>query len=103
MAGIFYFSDILILHMNGALAASDTIFNKVVLYLFNPLYQILVVVAFLYFLFGVAFLMFQLNNPEKREIARRHLLYGVIGLFIILSVGAIIKFINELVGGGLQY
>lgn len=89
--------------MNGAVAATDTILQKAITYFLQPLYQIAVVVAFLYFLFGVAFLMFQMNNPERREQARRHLLYGVIGLFIILSVGAIIKFINSIVGGGLVY
>ncbi len=87
----------------GAINATDSILEKAIIYLLEPLYQIVVVVAFLYFLFGVAFLLFQMNNPEKREQARSHLLYGVIGLFIILSVGAIIKFINNLVDGGLVY
>lgn len=89
--------------MNGAVAATDDVFQKVITYLLNPLYTITVVVAFLYFLYGVAFLLMQMNNPEKRDQARRNLLYGVIGLFIILSVGAIIKFINGVVGGGLIY
>ncbi len=89
--------------MNGAIGATDSVLDKAVTYLLNPLYQIVVVAAFLYFLFGVTYLLFQMNNPEKREQARAHLLYGVIGLFIILSVGAIIKFINGIVGGGLVY
>lgn len=89
--------------MNGAVGATDALLQKAIQYVLQPIYQIMVVVAFLYFLFGVAMLLFQMNNPEKREQARSHLLYGVIGLFIILSVGAIIKFINTLVGGGLVY
>lgn len=89
--------------MNGALSATDSLLQKAITYVLNPIYQIVVVVAFLYFLFGVAYLLFQMNNPEKREQARAHLFYGVIGLFIILSVGAIIKFINNIVGGGLIY
>lgn len=88
--------------MNAA-NATDAIFQKIVDNILTPLYQIAVVVAFLYFLFGVAILMFQMNNPEKREQARRHIFYSLIGLFIILSVGAIIKFLNDLVGGGLAY
>lgn len=89
--------------MNGAVAATESVLQKIITYLLNPLYQIIVVVAFLYFLYGVAFLLMQMNNPEKRDQARRNLLYGIIGLFIILSVGAIIKFINGIVGGGLIY
>ncbi len=89
--------------MNSAVAATDTIFQKVIEYLLNPLYIITVVVATLWFLYGVTVLLFQMNNPEKREQARTNLLYGLIGLFIILSVGAIFKMINEVVGGGLVY
>ena len=89
--------------MNGVVSATDGLLEKAITYLLNPLYQIAVVVAFLYFLFGVTFLLFQMNNPEKREEARAHLLYGIIGLFIILSVGAILKFFNDIVGGGLIY
>ena len=87
----------------GTVQATDTILGKVITYLLNPLYQIIVVVAFLYFLFGVMYLLFQMNKPDKRELARANLMYGLIGLFIILSVGGIIKYINEIVGGGLQY
>lgn len=89
--------------MNSAVVATDTIFQKVIEYLLNPLYIITVVVATLWFLYGVTALLFQMNNPEKREQARTNLLYGLIGLFIILSVGAIFKMINEVVGGGLVY
>ena len=88
---------------NGAINATDDVLQKIITYLLNPLYQIVVVVSFLYFLYGVVFLLMQMNNPEKRDQTRRNLLYGVIGLFIILSVGAIIKFINSIVGGGLVY
>jgi hypothetical protein len=89
--------------MNGAIGATDSLLQKAVTYILDPLYRISVVVAFLYFIFGVTYLLFQMNSPDKREQARSHLMYGILGLFIILSVGAIIKFINSLVGGGLVY
>lgn len=86
-----------------AVAATDSILQKAITYILNPIYEIAVVCAFLYFVYGIAFMMWQLNNPDVREQSRRHLLYGILGLFIILSVGAIIKFLNSLVGGGLVY
>lgn len=86
-----------------AISATDGFLDKLITYIFNPVYQIMVVAAFLYFLFGVMALLWQMNNPEKREQSRRHLLYGTIGLFIILSVGAIIKFFNGILDGGLIY
>lgn len=89
--------------MNGAISSTDILLQKAITYIFQPIYQIVVVMSFLYFLFGIVYFLFQMNQPEKREEARNHLFYGIIGLFIILSVGAIIKFINNLVEGGLVY
>ena len=88
---------------NQAIDATEVYLDKVITYFLNPIYQIVVVVAFLYFLFGIVFFLFQMNNPDMRDRARSHLFYGLIGLFIILSVGAIIRFFNDLVDGGLVY
>lgn len=89
--------------IEGAVFATDSTFGKFVTYLINPVYQIVVVMAFLFFLYSVTLFLFQMNKPDIRELARRNLMYGLIGLFIILSVGAIIKGINAVVGGGLEY
>jgi hypothetical protein len=69
----------------------DQILTNVVTEILNPLYQAVVGVAILYFLYGVAKYVMDLNNPEKQTYGKSHLLWGTVGLFIILSVGGILK------------
>jgi Type IV secretion system pilin len=80
--------------MNG-----DQVLEKVITEVFSPLYAFVTAIAFLYFMYGVVMFIINMNDPEKRNIGKSHLLYGVIGLFIILSVGGILKFFNEIFDG----
>mgnify|MGYP006348125429 CR=1 FL=1 len=87
----------------SAVTVADDFFSKVVTYFFSPIYQIAVAVAFLYFIYSVVLLLFQMDQPDKREQARKNLMYGILGLLIILSVGAIIEFFNDLLGANFLY
>lgn len=77
----------------------DDILSKVVTQVFSPLYQLAVGVAILYFLYGGFKFMLDLNDPEKKNKGKEHLLYGTIGLFIILSVGGILQLFNTFFDG----
>ncbi len=70
---------------------ADQILSKVATEIFTPLYQLAVGVTLLYFLFGVAKYVLDLSNPEKKTFGRSHLLWGTVGLFIVLSVGGILN------------
>ncbi len=82
---------------------ADQILGNVVKYVFSPLYQLAVGVAFIYFLYGAFMFIVNINDPEKKNIGKSHLLWGTIGLFIILSVGGILKLFNDVFGGMFQY
>ncbi len=69
----------------------------------NPLLQIGYVLTFTYFLYGVAYYLWQMNKEEAREKARLHLLWGTIGLFIMFSINGILKVLNSSVGGFFGY
>ncbi len=79
--------------------SGEQILSNVVTEIFSPLYQAVVGVAILYFLYGVAKYVLDLNNPEKQTFGKSHLLWGMVGLFIILSVGGILSALNESLGG----
>ncbi len=79
--------------------SGEQILSNVVTELFSPLYQAAVGVAILYFLYGVAKYVLDLNNPEKQTFGKSHLLWGMVGLFIILSVGGILSALNNALGG----
>jgi hypothetical protein len=80
--------------MNG-----DQVFERVVTEVLSPLYELIASVAFVYFLYGVVMFIIGMNDPEKKTIGKQHMLYGTIGLFIILSVGGILKVFNDVFNG----
>jgi hypothetical protein len=77
---------------------SDQILSNVATYIFSPVYQIVVGISIVYFLYGAAKYVIDLNNPEKQTFGRSHLLWGMVGLFIILSVGGILNALNGTIG-----
>lgn len=77
----------------------EQVLERMITEVFSPLYQLIAGVAFIYFLYGAFKYIVDLNNPEKKNTGKEHLLYGTIGLFIIFSVGGILKFFNEIFGG----
>lgn len=76
--------------MNG-----DVILANIIKEIFTPLYQIIVAAAFLYFLYGGVKFIYDMKNPEEKNFGKSHLLWGMVGLFIILSVGPILKLLSS--------
>jgi hypothetical protein len=79
-------------------AKGDVILQKVVTEIFTPLYQVVVGIAFLYFLYGVAKFIYDMRNPSEKNTGKQHLLWGLVGLFIILSVGGILNVFGSIFG-----
>jgi hypothetical protein len=81
----------------------NLILQNTVKHVFSPLYQLAAATAVAYFLFGVAKFIYDLNDPEKKTLGKSHLLWGMVGLFIILSIGGILPGLNNLIGGMFSY
>jgi hypothetical protein len=81
----------------------EQVLENVVTEIFSPLYQLAVALAILYFLYGVFKFIIDLNDPEKKNNGKGHLLWGLVGLLIILSVGGILRFFNDMFGGMFTY
>lgn len=94
--------DILI-SMNQSITSGETIFQNVVTGIFTPIYQLVAAVAFVYFLYGVAKFIYDMNDPEKKTFGKSHLLWGLVGLFIIFSIGGILPMFNSIFGGMFTY
>lgn len=63
------------------------ILNDAILF---PLITLLLAVAFIWFLYGGMKFIWSANNPTERENGRQHMLYGIIGLVVMTSAGAIL-------------
>lgn len=89
--------------VQGTALKSQALFNNVFIYLISPIITALTGAALVYFFGSVAYFLFQMNNEEARATAKRNLLYGTIGLFIIFSAGGIIHFFSDMLGGNLIF
>ncbi|MFA6608744.1 MAG: hypothetical protein WCT07_02440 [Candidatus Paceibacterota bacterium] len=89
--------------MNETILTGESVFQNVITGILNPIYQVVATVAFLYFLFGVFKFIYDMNDPEKKSFGKSHLLWGLVGLFIIFSVGGILPLFNSIFGGMFTY
>lgn len=61
--------------------------NRVILF---PLIALLMGIAFFYFVWGAAQYLMGASNESAREDGKKHLMYGIIGLFVMTSAFAIL-------------
>jgi hypothetical protein len=69
--------------------------DKVVI---NPLIFLLFALAMVYFLYGVAQYLLSPDNEEVRKTSKSHMLWGLIGLFVMVGVFGILSFITSSLG-----
>ncbi len=69
--------------------------NKVII---NPIILFLFALALAYFLYGVAQYLLNSDSEEIKTKSKSHMLYGVIGLFIMVAVFGIMRLVLNTVG-----
>ncbi|OHA80480.1 MAG: hypothetical protein A3B06_01900 [Candidatus Yonathbacteria bacterium RIFCSPLOWO2_01_FULL_43_20] len=65
----------------------------------QPLVSLIMAAAVAYFLFGVMMFVKDQNSEEAQGEGKKHMLWGTIGLAIIVSVWGILNMINSFVLG----
>lgn len=65
----------------------------------QPLVALLMAVAVGYFLFGVMKFVKDQDSEDAQVEGKRHMLWGIIGIAIMVSVYGILNFINSIVLG----
>ncbi|MEK7610735.1 MAG: hypothetical protein AAB468_03275 [Patescibacteria group bacterium] len=76
-------------------ATADQFIDVVTDKIIDPLIILLSAVALLYFLWGLLEMIINADNETGRETGRRHMLYGVIGLAVMLSAYGIMNVICD--------
>lgn len=79
--------------------AAPSIIDKIKSEIVQPIIYLLIAVAVAYFLYGLMEFVRNQDNEEARADGQRHMLWGVIGIAIMLSVYGILNLINNTVGG----
>jgi uncharacterized membrane protein YfcA len=72
-----------------------TLVYRVIDTILTPLVSLLVVLAFLYFIWGLVEFIRQAEDEGAREQGRQRMIWGVVGLFAIVSVWGLVNVLVE--------
>lgn len=75
----------------------DTLIENIGINILTPLVWIFAGAATIYFLWGVFEFIRDYDSPEARSTGAQHMLWGIIGLFIMFSVFGIMNLIGDTV------
>lgn len=72
--------------------------NKINTNIINPLIILLIGVALVYFLFGMVKYITNGDSATERAQGAKHMIWGIVGLFIMVSAFGIMQFVCNVVG-----
>jgi len=81
-----------------AYASVDSFIGKVDTLIINPLIVLLFALALAYFFYGVFEFIANGDNDEKKTTGKSHMLWGVVGLTVMMGVWAILGVILSTFG-----
>jgi uncharacterized membrane protein YidH (DUF202 family) len=76
-----------------AYASVDSFVSNVDKLIINPLISLLFALAIAFFLFGVFEFIFNQDNEEKKTAGKSHMLWGIVGITIMMGVWTILGII----------
>lgn len=76
----------------------DALIEKIVDGAVQPFLTLLMALAVMFFLWGLIEFIYGAENEEKRKTGRQHMIWGLIGLFVMFSVNGIIQLIKNFIG-----
>jgi hypothetical protein len=72
---------------------ATALLQRILDYIINPLVALVLGVAVIFFLWGVFQFIRNADNPEERKKGGMNMIYGVLGLFIMLAAYGILNLI----------
>ncbi len=72
--------------------------GRIIELIIQPLVNLIVALAVVYLIWGAAQMILKANDPKARETGRRHLIWGLIGFFIMVSVKGILAILTGTFG-----
>jgi hypothetical protein len=98
VAAFFAATAVLVYAAPGEGDGPDQIAQNVIAEIFVPIYQLVAAIAVVYFLYGGLRFFYEKDQPLENNTGKRHLLWGMVGLFIIFSVGGILGLFGGIFG-----
>ena len=69
------------------------ILTNIIKFIVDPAISLLFGVALLYFLYGVAVFIYKSDNETSLNEGKSHIIWGIVGLFIMISAFGILQLI----------
>lgn len=64
-------------------------------YIFYPIIGFMFAIAVVMFIYGIVEYMLGAENPEKRDAGKKHMIWGVVGMFVMLSAYGIMNVLSH--------
>ncbi|MFH1455103.1 MAG: TrbC/VirB2 family protein [bacterium] len=78
--------------------AFNALLQKILTNVVNPIIYLIMALAVVYFVWGVMMFIQNADKAEKREEGYKHMIWGIIGIFIMVSAKGIINIIISTMG-----
>lgn len=72
--------------------------GRVNYYITNPLIILMFAAALVFFLYGVFEFVMNADKADERELGKTHIMWGVVGMFVMFSVFALLRLIENTLG-----
>ena len=82
----------------GGFGAAQSAIGKINSVIINPLITLLFALALVFFLWGVFQYVWQEESDAARRDGKNHMLWGLLGMFVMFAVFAIMKLIADTIG-----
>ena len=73
--------------------AAKLIFN-IKEYILNPIIGFMFAVAVVMFIYGIVEYIWSADNEEKVEVGKKHMIWGIVGIFVMLGVYGILNILS---------
>lgn len=84
--------------MNFSSTSGAELLARIVEFVINPIILLIFSVGFLVFIWGLFEFMQNVETGGENKEGKNHMVYGIIGMFIMVSVGSIISLVDDTFG-----
>ncbi|MEI8270304.1 MAG: hypothetical protein WCG45_02960 [bacterium] len=90
--------DLFFINIAYASETMDEFIGKVDKLIINPLIILLFALALAFFLYGVLEFIFNQENEEKKTSGKSHMIWGIVGIVVMMSVFSLLQIIMNTFG-----
>ena len=84
--------------MNFSATSGGEVLARIVEFIINPIILLIFSVGFLVFIWGLFEFLRNVEAGGENKDGKSHMIYGIIGMFIMVAVGSIISLIDDTFG-----